>query len=240
MKVIVLGSTGFIGTEVLNTLLASPSITTVVALARRSISPGDKIDKLTTIVHNEFKSYSQSLLDQLSGAEACIFCLGSKSPFLTASQNREINYEYALAAANAFTSLAATSPSGTFKFIYVSGALTEKNPEQRLWVAADFRRLRGELEVALMSLGAEQRKRNTGFEAYIARPGVVLPDEAVVRLWLTRWVIGAIGLKELARSIVDIGIRGLGPGGGEDYEDNGAVLLENSLLLRKGRQLEAM
>jgi uncharacterized protein YbjT (DUF2867 family) len=73
MKVILLGSTGFIGKEVLAQCLKTPAITTIVALTRRDL-PKQAVDsRLTVIIAEDFKSYPEPILEQLKGADACIW-----------------------------------------------------------------------------------------------------------------------------------------------------------------------
>ena len=74
MKVILTGVTGFIGHETLLQCLASPAITSIVALSRRA--PPDNIPKspkLSTIIINDFTNYTPEVMKELAGAEACIW-----------------------------------------------------------------------------------------------------------------------------------------------------------------------
>jgi len=136
MKVILTGSTGFIGGAVLQCCLSHPSITFVIALTRRPLRITHA--RLENVVCAEFLHYDQTVLSQLAGAEACIWCLG------TASSTREVHIDYTMAAANAFaTTLASTLDAGKkFRFIYLSGALAEKDQEKRLWFLENGRKMR--------------------------------------------------------------------------------------------------
>lgn len=73
MKVILLGSTGFIGKEVLNQCLETPSITSIIALSRRALPEAAANPKLTVVIMEHFNSYPDSVLEQLKGADACIW-----------------------------------------------------------------------------------------------------------------------------------------------------------------------
>lgn len=66
----------------------------------------------------------------------------SKSGDLVAA--RRINVDYTKAAAETFANKLAPQlgEKTTFRFIYVSGAGTERNQDQKLWFAQDFRRMR--------------------------------------------------------------------------------------------------
>lgn len=73
MKVILLGSTGFIGKEVLKTCLMNSAITSIVALSRRHLPEADAHPKLTVLMVEDFNSYPDTVLQQLKDAEACIW-----------------------------------------------------------------------------------------------------------------------------------------------------------------------
>lgn len=74
MKVILLGSTGFIGKEVLNQCLQNPAITSLVALSRRDLPEAAAANpRLTVIIIENLKLYPDSVLEQLKDADACIW-----------------------------------------------------------------------------------------------------------------------------------------------------------------------
>jgi uncharacterized protein YbjT (DUF2867 family) len=75
MKVILLGSTGFIGKEVLDQCLKSPHISSIIALSRRDlpVEACSNHPKLTVVIIEDFKSYPDSVLELLKGADACIW-----------------------------------------------------------------------------------------------------------------------------------------------------------------------
>jgi uncharacterized protein YbjT (DUF2867 family) len=73
MKVILLGSTGFIGQEVLDQCLKTPAITSLIALSRRDLPREAGNPKLTVVIIEDFKLYLDSVLEQLKGADACIW-----------------------------------------------------------------------------------------------------------------------------------------------------------------------
>ncbi|KAK5721412.1 hypothetical protein LTS12_027593, partial [Elasticomyces elasticus] len=76
MKVILLGSTGFIGKEVLHHCLKTPAITSLIALSRRDLpEEAAAHPKLSVVIIEQFNSYQDSVLEYLKGADACI-CAG--------------------------------------------------------------------------------------------------------------------------------------------------------------------
>lgn len=138
-----------------------------------------------------------------------------------------MNFDYAIATALMFAGSVKDSsePSKkTSKLIYLSGALPEKDPDKRLWFLAENRRMRGELENALLKLGTE--KQGTGFEIFIARPGFVQKEDAVLKSLLVGLVAKSISLQDLASSLVDVALLG-----------NPGAILENEVLVSHGRKL---
>lgn len=76
MKVIIAGSTGFIGREVLEQCLQNPSITSIIALARRDLPASITStagQKLKVAIIKDFLSYPESVLQDIKGADACIW-----------------------------------------------------------------------------------------------------------------------------------------------------------------------
>lgn len=73
MRVILAGSTGFIGREVLNQCLKNPSITSILALSRRELPSPVNDPRLKVVILKDFASYPDSVLEELAGADACIW-----------------------------------------------------------------------------------------------------------------------------------------------------------------------
>jgi nucleoside-diphosphate-sugar epimerase len=205
MKIILFGSTGYIGRAVLEQCLSSSLITSVVSISRRD--PGITHLKLSIILHNDFSTYPDHILEEMQTADACIYCLGTNIPVKPPSLNRKINFEYALAAARTFVELAKAKKSPT-RFVYLSGALVEKDPNKTLWFVQENRRMRGELENALLKL--DQANASVGSRVYIVRPGFVQPQGAVIRAWIIDKIANAILLEDLAVAIVDVALSGSG------------------------------
>jgi hypothetical protein len=80
MKLILTGSTGFIGHEVLSQALSHPSITSVIALTRQPLPSSTSNPKLQILLVEDFSNYTPSLLRQLAGAGACIWYSSPLSP----------------------------------------------------------------------------------------------------------------------------------------------------------------
>ncbi|KAE9380848.1 hypothetical protein N431DRAFT_324807 [Stipitochalara longipes BDJ] len=202
MKIVITGSTGWVGNAVLKKCLSTPSITSVISISRRD--PAIKDDKLTTILHDDFSNYQNAIIEEMKTADACIYCLGTNIPVKPVELNRKINFDYALATAHAFAE--ATKNKPPTRFVYLSGALPEKDPNKHLWILEDNRKMRGELENALLKL--DQETGSTGMGVYIARPGFVQPPGAKIRTWIIGTIANAILQDDLAIAMTQLALKG--------------------------------
>lgn len=155
MRVIIFGATGMVGQGVLRECLIDPGVTHVVAVGR---SPtGVRSAKLTEIMHGDFWDYS-AIESQLTGFDACFFCLGVSSIGMSEERYRHLTYDLTLAAA---TTLARLNPQMTFT--YVTGAGTDSTEQgSRMWA-----RVKGKTENDLLKLPFRA--------AFMFRPGAIQP-----------------------------------------------------------------
>ncbi|KAL2827790.1 hypothetical protein BDW59DRAFT_54708 [Aspergillus cavernicola] len=212
MKIILAGATGHIGQEILSQCLAHPSITSIVALSRRDL--GVKNDKLRVhlMADQDFLSYSNpALTEELKGAAACLWAIGLRpSKTGNTEYNRRISIEYTAAAASAFQraftsdTVSSDASGGRFRFVYISGAGVERDQNQSLWYAGNFRRLRGEAENILF----RHAEANPDlFEAYVMRPGLVPSTQGTLRdrLWS---LVTSVRADYLTKAMIDIALEG--------------------------------
>ncbi|CAF9913794.1 MAG: hypothetical protein HETSPECPRED_001662 [Heterodermia speciosa] len=208
MKIILTGTTGFVGTEVLTQCLSQPAIKSIVVLSRRPI---DSVihSKLKVVILEDFAVYGEEVLKDLEGAEACIWNIGitpRKNDPSNPEHLRRVSVDYTLAAARAFTSSSAPSVPGNqkFRFIYTSGYLTERNQDQSLWFAGDFRKLRGDVENKLIDF---EEKHPDAFEAVILKPGRVLGKNNLIPQALLGFT-KSLRVNTLAAAMVDLALNG--------------------------------
>lgn len=155
MQVIIFGATGMVGQGVLRECMIDPGIDRVLVVGR---SPtGVRSAKLVEIIHDNFLDYS-TIETQLTGFDACFFCLGVSSIGMSEARYRHLTYDLTLAAA---TTLARLNPQMTFT--YVTGAGTDSTEQgSRMWA-----RIKGKTENDLLKLPFKA--------AYMFRPGAIQP-----------------------------------------------------------------
>src|SRR5262245_66533030 len=96
MKAILFGAPGMVGQGVLRELLHDPKVTHVLAVTRRPTGVED--DKFHELVLDDFHDFS-FVADELTGYDACFFCLGVSSAGMTEKDYRRLTYDLTLAAA---------------------------------------------------------------------------------------------------------------------------------------------
>jgi uncharacterized protein YbjT (DUF2867 family) len=155
VKVILFGATGMVGQGVLRECLLDPSVESVLAVGR---SPtGQKHAKLREIVHDNFTDFS-AIESELTGYDACFFCLGVSSVGMDEARYRHLTYDITMAAA---TTLAKLNPG--MVFTYVTGRGTDSTERGSLMWA----RVKGKTENDLLKLPFKA--------AYMFRPGGIQP-----------------------------------------------------------------
>ena len=146
MKVILFGATGMVGQGALRECLLDPGVEAVLAVGRRAT--GESSPKLREIVVDDMSDLSP-VSGQLSGYDACFFCLGISSAGMTEADYRRVTYDIAVTAAQI---LVARSPGLTF--VFVSGRGADSTERGRLMWA----RVKGETENAILARCRSRRR----------------------------------------------------------------------------------
>jgi uncharacterized protein YbjT (DUF2867 family) len=174
MKVILFGATGMVGQGVLRACLLDPDVERVLAIGRTASGKEDA--KLRDVVHANVGDLSE-IESELSGYDACFFCLGVSSAGMSEADYRRVTYDLTLGAAK---TLAKLNPEMTF--IYVSGAGTDSTERGRsMWA-----RVKGQTENALLQLPFKVK--------LMFRPGFIQPLHGIAsRTALYRFLYAVMG-----------------------------------------------
>ncbi|KAK6330642.1 hypothetical protein TWF718_002839 [Orbilia javanica] len=164
--IILTGATGLAGSAILQQALSSPSISKVSILTRRPVAAADGNPKANVIIHKDFTSYPPELLNQLSGASACIWAQGISSVGMKEDEYTTITKTYPLAAAEAFKELPV---DGKFKFVYMSGRGADQNGN----ASQMFGRVKGDAEKQLLGIASGKPT----FSVYNLRPAAIDPGK---------------------------------------------------------------
>lgn len=155
MKVILFGATGMVGQGVLRECLLEPGVETVLVIGRNPIR--ERQPKLREILHQDFTDYS-AIEPQLTGYDACFFCLGVSSVGMEEERYRHLTYDITMAAAKTLSRL-----NPQMVFVYVTGQGTDSTEQGRLMWA----RVKGKTENDLLKLPFKA--------AYMFRPAGIQP-----------------------------------------------------------------
>jgi len=155
VKAIITGVTGMVGEGVLHECLLHPQVEAVLVINRKPC--GVVHPKLKEIIHADFFDLS-AIESQLSGYNACFFCLGVSSVGMKEPEYYKITYTLTLNVAKTLSKL-----NSDMTFCYVSGGGTDSTEKGRsMWA-----RVKGKTENDLLKLPFKQ--------VYNFRPGYMHP-----------------------------------------------------------------
>ena len=144
-----------VGQGVLRECLLDVDVQRVLSIVRSG--SGQQHPKLRELVHKDFLDFS-GIEAELSGFDACFFCLGVSSAGMAEEDYRRVTNDFTMAAAKTLVKL-----NPTMTFIYVSGAGTDSSESGRsMWA-----RVKGRTENALLRLPFKA--------AYMFRPAIIQP-----------------------------------------------------------------
>jgi uncharacterized protein YbjT (DUF2867 family) len=152
MRVIIFGATGMVGQGALRESLLAADVEQVLAVVRTPT--GVRHEKLREVRLADFADLTP-IADELTGYDACFYCLGASSAGMDEATFTRICYDYPVAAAKTLSKI---NPNLTF--VYVSGAGTNPNGRQ-MWA-----RVKGRTENAIIEMFPN---------GYAFRPGFIQP-----------------------------------------------------------------
>lgn len=159
IKAIITGATGMVGEGVLYECLKSPEVESVLIINRRP--SGYSHPKLTEILHENFSDIS-AIADQITGYNACYFCLGVTSIGKDEATYTTLTYDLTL---NFCKVVAEKNPCITI--CYISGAGTDSSENGKVM----WSRVKGKTENDIMAL--------PGVNGYAFRPGIIKPTKGL-------------------------------------------------------------
>ena len=200
MKVIVAGSTGMVGSLVLQNCLNSNEINEVISLVRKKTTSKHK--KLTEIVIKDFEDYSGQTA-AFKKTQTAYFCIGAYSGKVNDAMFKKITVDYAVKFAEA---LKRSSPKSTICLL--SGSGSDQTEKSRV----AFARYKGM---------AENQINNLNMKFYTFRPGYIYPVEPreepnvfykilrviypIIKIFGKRYSIKST---ELAKAMFNVGLKG--------------------------------
>ena len=162
MKLIVVGATGLVGSEIIRQSLAIDEITEVIALARHPIQVENSgSSKVKSVVVRDYAEYPEDVKAKLAGADACIwYYFLSKlllknllthfflrtvaiTPFRAGNfpfaEVKRVCQDCTLAG---FKAIYEAGPQRPFRFLYFSAEGTPRDPSKRPMLMGDYQVMR--------------------------------------------------------------------------------------------------
>ena len=159
IRAIITGATGMVGEGVLHECLKHPDVEAILLINRKPSGISDP--KVKEIIHTDFFDLT-AIESQLSGYNACFFCLGVSSIGMKEPEYTRISYTLTMNVAQTLSIL-----NQEMIFCYVSGAGTDSTEKGKLMWA----RVKGKTENDLAKLS---------FKAtYAFRPAFMLPTKGL-------------------------------------------------------------
>ncbi len=155
MKTILFGASGMVGQGVLRECLLDPEVERILLIGRSA--SGQTNARITEIVHKNISDLT-AIEPELTGYDACFFCLGVSSVGMSEKDYKKITFDLTTSVAQTLVRL---NPGMTF--IYVSGLGTDSAEKGKvIWA-----RIKGATENALLRMPFKA--------AYMFRPGMIQP-----------------------------------------------------------------
>lgn len=159
MNVVIFGASGMVGQGVLLECLRDTGVERVLVIGRSPVE--QKHTKLREVLVKDLFDVA-SYASELSGLDACFFCLGISSAGMSEDAYRRLTYDLTVVIAQ---ELAARNAA--LCFIFVSGASTDSTERGRtMWA-----RVKGATENALLRMPFRS--------AFMFRPGVIQPLDGI-------------------------------------------------------------
>jgi uncharacterized protein YbjT (DUF2867 family) len=183
MKVVIFGASGMVGQGVLLECLRDTGVERILVVGRSTA--GRQHAKLREVLVKDLFDVA-SYASQLTGLEACFFCLGVSSAGMTEDAYRHLTYDLTIAVAKEIV-----ARNASLCFIYVSGAGTDSTERGRtMWA-----RVKGATENALLRMPFRS--------AFVFRPGIIQPLDGIrskTRAYHLLYVLAAPMLPLLRRA----------------------------------------
>ncbi|KAK7912188.1 hypothetical protein PG985_014669 [Apiospora marii] len=218
MKVVIVGGSGLVATELISQSMAMAEITSVVAVARKPIELGaDTVDhaKFKSMVIDDYERFGDPVRKELAGADVCIWTVAITPGRLYQFDFAEVKrvcQDCTMAGLKA-VSEANTDSAKTTTFVYMSAEGTPEDLTKKPFFMGDYLLMRGETERLVKVFGQD----NDRIDVHIVRPGMVWSSitfwrSMVAKLFratnLLTSSIPNIGRTELAAAILDQAVRG--------------------------------
>ncbi|ETS88113.1 hypothetical protein PFICI_01941 [Pestalotiopsis fici W106-1] len=217
MKLVIGGSTGFVGTELVRQALLNKDVDSVVGLSRRETPAPVDLDKgrLKSVVCDDFTTYPDAVKEELRDVDACIWTIAvtpSKLQTVPHDEAIRISCDYAITALQTLASLRQSSGGEgngkPLRFILMTGHFTPRTPAEvhpllKERGMSEYGLARGASEVKTLAFAQQS---GATVEAAVAKPGMIVAP-GVERRNVPG--IPEVALRDVAAALLDQVVNGL-------------------------------
>ncbi|NME67472.1 NAD-dependent epimerase/dehydratase family protein [Flammeovirga aprica] len=157
IRAIITGATGMVGKGVLLECLESNDVEKVLIIVREST--GINHPKLNEVIHKDFTDFT-AIIPQMSGYNACYFCLGISSAGISNEKYHQITYDLTMHFAEIVLPI---NPDMTFCYVSGAGTSTEENS------SLNWANVKGKTENAILKMPFEK--------SFMFRPAFIQPEK---------------------------------------------------------------
>ncbi|EJP65845.1 nucleoside-diphosphate-sugar epimerase, putative [Beauveria bassiana ARSEF 2860] len=229
MKLIVVGATGLIGTEVIRQALSHKSVTSVVALGRRptpppeSVPAGPELEKACqepALRRRRLHLAFNSLHLEPPSPDTNVLPPPLRLLAITPTASKRLDFEavktvcvdYVMKGFDTLKQLPRPKSGKPLRFVYASGAKAERDQTKKPWILGDYTLMRGRVETQLLDATAES---GGVMEMCLLRIGLVKSPERMgyITGMLAHAAAGIIGLplidiREIGGAAVSAAVHG--------------------------------
>ncbi|KAH8587530.1 hypothetical protein B0O99DRAFT_694411 [Bisporella sp. PMI_857] len=230
MKVILMGSSGFVKNEVINQCLDNPSLTSVIVASHQSSLPDSVSNsklKFVTI-DGSITVYPDELLKEIRDAEACIWLDGDLGGSHVRRKVHTSAKQYNISTAIDFVAnvIPLIRSRSKFKFVICDGNRT-RNQESKVWFTHDVGKFEGNAENRIIQLADQYRDV---LQVTVVKPGFILRRYLCLPDWIAPFTM-SVKVDHLAAVMVDIAVK---PSVGDKTQivKNGPLTARGQALLR--------
>ncbi|KKP00182.1 hypothetical protein THAR02_07706 [Trichoderma harzianum] len=248
MKLIIVGASGFVATELISQALRRPDVTSLVALSRKPVTApdGENAAKLKSVVIGDYGEYPDDVKKELAGANACIW-YGSFSQLqslppamtygtvgITPPNLRKYPFEEVVRICQTSTlsgmkAFRETNPAPEFRFLYM-GDPFEADSDKKPPFMLEYLQMRAETEEKVLAYARENK-----IDACVAKPGFMTggpfnPLRTVLGLVFRLTPFGTLPVQTVAAAMLDQAVTGFEKEhlGIEDLKRIGTKAIEES------------
>ncbi|KAL7893276.1 hypothetical protein HDV63DRAFT_387442 [Trichoderma sp. SZMC 28014] len=209
MKLVIVGASGFVATELISQALRRPDVTNLVALSRKPVTApnGENAAKLKSVLISDYGEYPDDVKKELAGANACIWTVGITPTNLRKYPFEEVVRICQTSTLSGMKAFHETNPVPEFRFLYM-GDPFEADSDKKPPFMIEYLQMRAETEDKVLAYARENK-----IDACVAKPGFMTggpfnPLRTVIGLVFRLTPFATLPVQIVAAAMLDQAVTG--------------------------------